>query len=85
MKKALMFLLGVLAAVSIGCGGTASCKEACEKTDDCQSGLGCYNILGYGMICVPDDCGTCFADDERCNWSEGVEDDEFTCSFNYCT
>lgn len=89
MKKVSILLMALvmsaLMLLAVGCEGSASCQEECEESSDCAAGLSCENTYSYGRACVPEDCGTCFADGDSCNFQSYLdENDERQCDFNYC-
>ncbi|MCA9528351.1 MAG: hypothetical protein KC549_18835 [Myxococcales bacterium] len=70
-----------------GCEGGASCKESCDTNDDCESGLGCFEVIG-GKSCLPAECSNCFESGRTCysdeNLSEQAEGEAAMCEFSHC-
>ena len=85
--KATLFLGAWMVMWLGGCGdvgGSASCKEACEEDDDCQSGLSCFHVT-EGQRCLPSECDTCFDQGKTCSLDELQEgSDPLTCELREC-
>ncbi len=79
-----------VAAIAVACtsSGTATCKETCETTDDCASGLTCLSTSTKGKICLPNDCNTCFDNQKSCDYSENLDaqanGEARVCTFSEC-
>jgi|JI102314A1RNA_FD_contig_61_1879527_length_951_multi_2_in_0_out_0_2 hypothetical protein len=77
----------ILAACLPACEPEASCKEACDKDDDCETGLACLATV-TGNLCLPAECTACFESGRTCyhseNLSEQAEGESLMCEFTEC-
>lgn len=85
MKKIIICLTTLLFIALSACDTGKTCKEACEKDDDCASEYKCLNLSGYGEICAPAQCQSCFDKQAYCKWDESWDGETLTCEFTECS